>query len=519
VRVLSKFRLLVAATAVCVAFSLPAPALAEGAAVRSVSFYPAGARFTYAVESNGSFEFDIPGAFDESSVRCLTLERLSSIKVERVAVAYKAPEELRPYELRVDEASKSLSLLEGRRSSMNRTLEFLSTPFSEAPYDKDAGFDGNGLIEYAKSSLKLRLELEAELVDANMGIERARKVLEEARREYEDAKSRLDRKKGSLLGNVIKARGTTDGPSKLVFEAFTPNAGWNVVYEMNLDSSRGVIDASMNSVVWQNTGTDVEGEFSFNTRQPARSIFPPEVRPLTVGLGENVAEPLLFGAASQRMEMSLNADGMSEKSVPVQAISTLSNVSVSGSGKIEGDGSAVRIKLGEFELECAPILISIPEQSRESWIVASIDVIPESFLPGDAELSVDDASTGNTRIAESVASAKIPFGMASRVTAKKSPYIRETGSSWIGTGILNDGYTIEVTNGMEAEHQVTVMDRVPFPTVDKVTVEAKKIDPEPDERDKENRLTWKLSLQPGETKKITVEYAIKYPGDETLRFW
>jgi uncharacterized protein (TIGR02231 family) len=495
--------------------------LAEGAAVRSVGFYPAGARFTYEVESNGSFEFDISGAFDESSVRCLTLERLSSIKVERVAVAYTAPEELLPYELRVDEESKSLSLLEGRRSSMNRTLEFLSTPFAEAPYDRDAGFDGNGLIEYAKSSLKLRLELEAELVDVNMGIERAKKDLEEARREYDDAKARLDRKKGNMPGTAIKARGTTDGPAMLVFEAFTPNAGWNVVYEMNLDSSRGAIGAIMNSVAWQNTGTDVEGEFSFNTRQPARSISPPEVRPLTVGLNENVAEPLRFGAANQRMEMSLNADGMPEKPAPAapQAISTLSNVSVSGSGKIEGDGSAVRIKLGEFELECAPLLISIPEQSRESWIVASIDVIPESFLPGDAELSVDDSSTGNTRIAESVASAKIPFGMASRVTAKKSPYIRETGSSWMGTGILNDGYTIEVTNGMEAGHQVTVMDRVPFPTVGEVTVEERKIDPRPDERDKENRLTWKLDLQPGETKKITVEYAIKYPGDETLRFW
>ncbi|MDR1137335.1 MAG: DUF4139 domain-containing protein [Synergistaceae bacterium] len=512
------------AAAIFAVFFLCGGAACAESAVRKVDFYPAGAKFAFEVESDGVFEFDMPGAFDENSVRCMTIEHLSSLKVERVAVKNETPAELIPYEKKVDDASKALSMLEGRQKSIVSTLEFLSS-FGRGAVG-EAGFVGEGLIDYVRSSHALRLELEAELSNIGFDIEKARKALEEARQEYEDVKARLEREKGAVPGKAVRVSGATDGPSVLTFEAFTGMAGWNVVYEMNMDSEKGAVNAKMNAAAWQHTGLGVEGEFTFNTRQPSYSIFPPEVSPLTVGLRQDsstvsyrMAAPGVSAVVPGYTFAVDKADALSEYAPPTpNAISTLANVSVTGQGKIDGDGSGVRVKLGDFELECAPLLVSIPEQNSESWIVASIDVIPESFLPGSAELSVDNSSTGSTSIGESAASAKIPFGMASRVRSKKEPYIRETGSSWIGTGTLNDGYIIEVTNGMDSEREVTVMDRVPFPTIDKVTVDVKKIEPEPYERDKDNRLTWKIILKPGETKKITVEYAIKYPGGETLEY-
>lgn len=37
-------------------------------------------------------------------------------------------------------------------------------------------------------------------------------------------------------------------------------------------------------------------------------------------------------------------------------------------------------------------------------------------------------------------------------------------------------------------------------------------------RDRDNRMTWKLSLKPGETKKIQVEYTLRHPGEESLEY-
>ena len=57
-----------------------------------------------------------------------------------------------------------------------------------------------------------------------------------------------------------------------------------------------------------------------------------------------------------------------------------------------------------------------------------------------------------------------------------------------------------------------------IPVDEKIKLEVKRIDPEPTERDAENRLTWKFSLKPGETRKIVVEYTLTYPSGETLEY-
>jgi hypothetical protein len=198
---------------------------------------------------------------------------------------------------------------------------------------------------------------------------------------------------------------------------------------------------------------------------------------------------------------------------------TLADISVKGRGDLKGDGSPEDVALGKFTLKSVPVLISIPEQSREAWIVASMDAIPEPLLPGQAELAVDGAATGRSAIPEyGMEQTYLPFGMASRLTAKKNRLVGKTGSSWLGRGILEDGYTLEITSGMATEREVTVKDRLPLPANDEIVLEVTKIDPAPVERDSENKLTWKINVKPGETKKIVVEYTLRYPKEETLTY-
>jgi hypothetical protein len=223
-------------------------------------------------------------------------------------------------------------------------------------------------------------------------------------------------------------------------------------------------------------------------------------------------------ALNLRKSIQQGAISSIEEAAPYVS-ATLADVSVTGRGSLKGDGTPEDLPLGKLHLESTPVLVSIPEQSRETWIVASMDSIPKPLLPGRAELAVDGAVTGKSAIPEyGMGQTYLPFGMASRLTSKKTPLVGKTGSSWLGKGTLEDGYTLEITNGMETERQVTVKDRLPLSANDKIAMEVTKIDPAPDERDRENRLTWKVSVKPGETKKIVVEYTLRYPGDETLMY-
>jgi hypothetical protein len=455
------------------------------------------------------------------------MEKLSSIETESLQVIEADPEELRPFERSVQAAQKSVDILEGRSAALNQTLVMLAAPFS----DKDGGakIDSgvlSGYIGYLTDAQKLRLDVASELVDTGVALSEARKVLKRAQDELEALRLRLEGKKPFNPGNISTVSGTTPGQAVLLFEAYTPAAGWNVGYEMAMNSATGVIKTKMNAVAHQRTGMDASGGLSFHTRMPSFAVTAPDVRPLTVGIranndkgGGNLAGAMRFDA-DMALEEAAPKMAMAAKPSPAppQTVSTLANVTINGSGKVEGDGSVAKVMLGGFDLKSAPILVAIPEQSREAWIVASLDEVPPAFLPGNAELAVDGAATGRASIPESAGAIQIPFGKAARLTAKKTPYVSTRERSWLVKGVVNDGYTLEITSGMEKEQEITVRDRVPFATTDKVTVDVKKIDPAPSERDKENRLLWKLSVKPGETKKITVEYTLTFPDGETLEY-
>ena len=71
---------------------------------------------------------------------------------------------------------------------------------------------------------------------------------------------------------------------------------------------------------------------------------------------------------------------------------------------------------------------------------------------------------------------------------------------------------------MNEAKTVTVRDRLPIPTDDKIKLEVKSIKPEPKERDRENRLTWELNLKAKETIDIIVDYSLNYPSGEELQY-
>lgn len=478
--------------------------------VRSVDFYPAGAKFVFRIDADGAFDTTLPGAFIPDSVRLLAQDGVSSLRVESLPREQWTPPALALLKTQLDMKDRELKLQEAKKAALEQTLAMVNAPL---PRD----FSGKDLILHIEDAQTMRVRIGTELVDLNLAIEKTNRELGALRDEY-------DRKMPEGAESVVQISGVSHASGPLLFEALTHAAGWFVRYDMNLDSSTGIIDARMQARAWQRTGLDVDGSFEFHTRQPSFTIYPPDVRPLIVTLMEKQLKEQAFAPAPMADMYAIQAPVMNkmarmqDTSKPA-VMSTLANVSVRGEGDLKGDGTPEDVMLGKFALKSTPVLVSIPEQNREAWIIASMDSISEPLLPGQAELAVDGATTGRSTIPEyGMGQTWLPFGMAARITAKKERLISKTGSSWTGKGVLDDGYTLEITNGMSIAREVTVRDRIPIPANEKIVLEVKSIDPAPTERDKDNRLTWKISLTPGETKKITVEYVLRYPGDETLEY-
>ena len=506
---------------------LARPCAADTPTVRSVDVYPRGARFVFELApTENSFQFELPGAFDAKSVRLLDLTGVSDLQVVEQGRKGWIPPSLVPLKERTDAQAKTVALLKAKVASLEQTRAMLNVST-----DQIKEIEGKDLIRYMEDAQALRLKVENELADLT---ETLRLETEELERLEAELTSRSPRRSGQ----IVQVSGRTNTRRPLLFEARTDAARWGLRYVLDLNSATGAIDVHMFASAAQGTGIDYSGDLTFHSRQPEDSVSPPVLDPLRVALRPKQPIPvreasaLDYVASAPRARAkamperaSITMDDQDEEAVEFGAglpviDSTLSNVTVLGQGTLEGDGSPSDVALGALSLESTPTLVLIPEQRSKGWIVASMDAISTPLMPGRAELRVDGRPSGYTNVPEyGLGQTRLPFGSASRLSAKKTPLVESTGSSWLGgSGIFKSGYTLEVASGMDSEREVTVRDRLPIPVDEKIKLEVLKIEPEPTERDAENRLSWKLSLKPGETRKIVVEYTLSYPSGETLEY-
>lgn len=519
------FPLLLAMAAV---LALCPAASASEFSIRSVDLYPSGAKFVFAVDPDPKgFALELPGAFNEDSVRLLNPKDAADLKVIQGSRANWTPPALADLKAQVDAQERAVYILNARKASLEQSQGILK---SVRPKDTDAA----GLLAYIKEAETMKLRVENELVDVNAELRVENEKLKLLRSELSE---RTPQNAGGFIRVTGRARTNRAQPDQpLLLEAMTSAARWYPRYTMDLDTAAGEIQTQMYARAVQRTGLDYAGPVTFHTKYPDEAVRAPVLNPLRVSLKPKTpprARASMGDYAQERAGMAprpmmknarfaqapMEAEAMDED-VALESVmeATMADRIVRGAGKLEGDGREAEFVLGELQLTGKPLLVVIPEQRNNAWIVVSMDSIATPLIPGTASLRVDGHPAGTTSLPEyGLGQTRIPFGYAPQITAKKEPLVEKTGSSWF-SGVFTSGYTLEVTNGMKEEKTITVRDRLPIPTDEKITLEVKRIEPQPKERDKENRLTWELSVKPGETAKITVDYSLSYPSGEELQY-
>lgn len=480
--------------------------------ITSVDFYPNGAKFIFTLQTDSNtFEAEIPGAFQRDSVRMLDPNNFDDVKVSVQSREEWIPESLSGIKTELETLRKTLRELRTRQSALEHTHELLKK--AEPPTRTDA----KDIITYIQLSEAMKERTENELANIKLKIE-------ETSKKAELLQSELDKRKPEDADSFIHITGHVKEGNLIQFEAFTGHAKWKPEYTMNLDSHEGKITTRIQSRASQRTGLDYTGDITFHTKRPNENVNIPEIKALKVSIKPKPKERRRdFEAnmpAAMPQERVYYAMGRSpaRKAPEPQMQATLSDHVIAGNGTLTGDNIEALFMHGELELKGSVIFELIPEQRSDAWILVSMADSNISLIPGDAELRVDGMPAGKTSIPEYGLSRKrIAFGYAPQITSKREPIITTTGTSWF-SGTKSEGYTLKVTNSTNETRTVTIKDRLPIPTDEKITLEVKRLDPEPKERDRENKLTWEIELKAGETKDILVEYTLSYPTNEELQF-
>ena len=492
--------------------------------ITALDFYPGGARFTFTVDpydQDGNFKFTLPGSFNSDSIQLLNPEELyGDIHVEKFSRTRWTPSRLEALKNECDRQAQEIAKLNAKKSSLSQTLSMLEEfrPEKSTPDE---------LLNYIKNTQALRLETETELADLNKKISDEQEKLKMLNDELNSKRPR-----GENIFLVITGR--TAGKAEI--SAFTSAASWSPRHVLNLDSDSGNVTASMYVTLSQKTGLDYTGDIVLHTKNPGENITTPSLDPLRVAIKPKEQPIAKVGTASysrankaMRAAPEMQLDMMAEAPMLIEEAieenkgpavkETLSDRVIEIEGFVPGDGTEKEFEteISENLLKAQLILTLIPEKRNNAWIIASMDKGNEKLIPAPATLRVDGYESGKIFIGEYETQKSIPFGYAEQITIKKEALVEKTGVSWF-SGVFAGGYKLEITNGSSTEKIITVKDRLPIPTDEKIKLDVKKIDPKEKERDRENRLTWEITVPGGQTVPIIVDYSLSYPSGEELQY-
>ena len=482
------------------------PALSMPGGTSTTDLYPRGARVTFSIPFSEKVSFDLPATFDKESLRPLSTDGLTvqSFSVEDLPRPGWIPPVLEELKTAIDDKKREKRLLEAKKAAITQSFNLLSGPL---PGD----LKGTEIRAYIESARELREKLETELISLAEEIEKAAESLSVLTDEFN---SRMP----EMTDRVLSISAVLSGKGNLLVEGWTSSAGWSPSYRMDLTSDTGKIDGKLTATAMQKTGIPLEGTVIFHTTTPSLSVAPPKLNPEIVDYQPesdmDMQRPMMLRSAAKLNEEALGAAPYA----PPAIVRTLTDMSVSVEGTIRGDGTPSEFTLGTFGMQGETAIVAVPLLSKQAWITAEVKELPVSLLPAPADLFVDGNAAGKTSLKEQGEGTAFiaAFGKMPLVTAVREKIVKKEGSSWTGKGRLEEGYTIELTNGTASAITVDLKDRTPLSAQEKISVETVTADPKPAGQTDRNILTWKIDLKAGEKKTVRMIYRISYPSDKEI---
>jgi uncharacterized protein (TIGR02231 family) len=317
-------------------------------------------------------------------------------------------------------------------------------------------------------------------------------------------------------------------------------ASWRPLYDLALDGER--LTVSYLAEVTQQTGEDWPPvELALSTTRRGLHQTLPELDPWYVGRVEAVYRApgraramMAVGAAkeSDRAALSLQAEEMgyvgSDAVLPAAPPLT-AEVGESGAGlvyrvarplAVPGDGDPHKTTIARFDLDALLDYLAIPVLAPEAYLRATVtNGSSLLLLPGPARVFHDAQFVGETSL-DTVAAGEefeLQLGVDDQIRVERELRRRNTSKAvLVGTRTIDIGYEIKVENHRSSEIRVSVHDHIPVSTDGDIKVRLREATPDPAKQDDLGELTWKLSLDGGQSGTIRYRFTVEHPAQVTV---
>ena len=362
----------------------------------------------------------------------------------------------------------------------------------------------------------------------------------------------LFRSYGQLILQVICDK-NVEAPITLSY--FTNNAGFTPLYDVRVNSKTNEMKLVYKAAVTQSTGIDwKQTKLTLSTSNPNWGAVAPILNPwylqeyvpqlygkITNDLNRSMAANTIQSMADDDKQLSevivVNGYGASkQKAVPaaayqsvdpstVQKYTTLNesqlntNFEIDLPYNIDSDGQIHSVTIKEEKISANLKNYAVPKMDKDAYLLAEIaDWQKLDLLPGSANIIMDNTYLGKSYIDpnSTADTLNLSLGKDKRVAIKRS-VVKDYTSSKTNGNFTKQTFTYEITvkNNKTTQVDLLLKDQYPISSVKEIEVQLEK-DNTATVNEELGILTWKLALQPGESKKVRFSYTVKYPKEKRI---
>lgn len=311
------------------------------------------------------------------------------------------------------------------------------------------------------------------------------------------------------------------------------NAGWYPVYDLRAVNTKSPVQLNYKANVFQRTGEEWKNvNLVLSTANPNQSGLKPELYPWYLDFynpivykqynKKTMGRSMPAEAADLVYDMEVNeaapASSMAEMVSTVQT-SLNTEFQIALPYTVSSSTKPTLVDIQNHEVKAEYSYSVVPKLDEDAFLMAKATGWEAfSLLPGEANIFFEGTFVGKTFIDPNAIgdTLAISLGRDKRIVIKREELKDLTSKKLIGTNQREEhSWQITIRNTKTESLTITVEDQLPVTRNKDIEVTA--LDNGGAKYDAvTGKLTWKMTIQPNETKKVTYKYELKYPKDKQI---
>ena len=443
----------------------------------------------------------------------------------------------------LDSARLKLEYINNEVSVLDQESQLMQANYKMGVNDKTQFADD--VEEWAQRFHKKELEIKNAVTKLNIEEKELTALTQQLQNQMAEANASNKQPSGEI---VVKVSSTAYGSADFDFAYYVANAGWTPLYSLRAQNTTDPLKLDYDALVSQQTGEiwkDIK--MSLSTGNPLLGGNKPELstwylnvidrelyakgKAYSWGFGDKT---MATGAEIENKdEEKMKADDMNvvSRSTLLQTIGSSAEYTVMRQSQLNvsfdinlrytvaPDGTPQQVRIQQASLPAVFEYASAPKLDKDAFLLAKVTGWEDNnLLPGNANLYFEGAYIGKSFINPDVTNdtLNLSFGRDRKINIDRKLLRDFSKKAFLGKSkTQNFVYEITVKNTKNTAITLNLEDQIPVSQTREIEVSVKEIS-KADYDSKTGKLNWKLSMQPNETKKIKLEYSVRYPSNKVI---